>query len=184
MNVIFVVIVSFLYPLRLRCQLVCTRHIHWLGEPCFWIQRFLFVTRFVFEAYLPVLVIIISVPRSWKRSHSSLVSRWHWTGFKSSQLHDPTILGALGAGSGEERSPSMSLAGDWGGVERPTLEAVLVFRRVWDTFPVLLVLHVELFRRRALDGGSSESLQSTTSTSTSSSMEMGPAGAKTKQKTE
>lgn len=113
------------------------------------------------------------MPNSWKRSHNSFVSKWHCTGFKSSQLQEPTILGALGAGSGEERSPSKSLAGDWGGVERPTLLAVLVFSWVCDRLPVL-ELQLELFKRLDFVGGSSESLQSTTSTSTSSSMEMGP----------
>lgn len=45
--------------------------------------------------YRPVFVIIISVPKSLNLSHSSFVSRWHCTGRRSSQLHDPTIFGLL-----------------------------------------------------------------------------------------
>lgn len=33
------------------------------------------------------------MPNSWNLSHSSLVSRWHCIGNKSSQLHEPTIFG-------------------------------------------------------------------------------------------
>lgn len=43
--------------------------------------------------HLPVLVMIISVPSSWNLSHSSFVSRWHCRGMRSSQLHEPSILG-------------------------------------------------------------------------------------------
>lgn len=161
--------------------------------------------------YLPVLVIIISVPNSWKRSQSSFVSKWHWTGFRSSQLQEPTIFGAFGAGSGVRRSPSASLLGDCGGVVRPTLPAPLLLLWLLALLALLLLLilllllllrflwlgllfncscncvwggkfwlalhGVELMfahKRRVFEGGSSESLQSTTSTSTSSSIEIGP----------
>lgn len=45
--------------------------------------------------YLPVFVIIISVPKSWNLSHNSFVSKWHWMGRRSSELHDPDIWGRL-----------------------------------------------------------------------------------------
>lgn len=45
------------------------------------------------QTYLPVFVIIISVPSSWNLSHNSFVSKWHCTGFNSSQLHDPNNPG-------------------------------------------------------------------------------------------
>ena len=58
----------------------------------------------------PVFVMIISVPRSWNLSHSSLVSRWHSACNSSSQLHRIFTLAAApafsSAGSGE--SPSLS----------------------------------------------------------------------------
>lgn len=138
--------------------------------------------------YLPVLVIIISVPSSWKRSHNSFVSKWHCTGFSSSQLQEPTIFGVFCTGSGVRRS-SVSEPGDCGGVERPWLLVVLLFRWFWDEllllwlWLLLLLLLLWLLvwcRRRTFAGGaSSESLQSTTSTSTSSSTEMGPTNQKT-----
>lgn len=46
---------------------------------------------YLLNTHLPVFVIIISVPRSWNLSHNSFVSRWHWIGRRSSELHDPVI---------------------------------------------------------------------------------------------
>ena len=34
---------------------------------------------------------IISVPKSWNLSHNSFVSKWHWIGRRSSELHEPVI---------------------------------------------------------------------------------------------
>lgn len=45
--------------------------------------------------YLPVFVMIISVPNSWNFSHKSFVSKWHWIGFNSSQLHEPKSVGRV-----------------------------------------------------------------------------------------
>lgn len=44
---------------------------------------------------------IISVPKSLNLSQSSLVSRWQWIGRRSSELHEPTILGLLCKGEWE-----------------------------------------------------------------------------------
>lgn len=97
--------------------------------------------------YLPVFVIIISVPNSWNLSHNSLVSKWHWTGFNSSQLHEPCRPGLCckhfflvefidmifemalfiitWTGSGDNRSSSDGLGGEFidvSDVVRATLE--------------------------------------------------------------
>lgn len=54
---------------------------------------------------LPVLVMIISVPRSWNLSHNSLVSSWQSTDNNSSQLQE--VVGGNGrTGDGVSRSPS------------------------------------------------------------------------------
>lgn len=47
------------------------------------------------STYLPVFVMIISVPNSWNFSHKSFVSRWHCIGFNSSQLHEPKSVGRV-----------------------------------------------------------------------------------------
>jgi hypothetical protein len=70
--------------------------------------------------YLPVLVMIISVPRSWNLSQRSLVSKWHSTLSNSSQLQDIFVLGLgfSGTMSGDSRSksvgsePQSEIAGD------------------------------------------------------------------------
>lgn len=65
----------------------------------------------IFFTYLPVFVMIISVPRSWNLSQRSFVSRWHSTFSNSSQLH--RIFWTLGDDafsttiSGESRSKSV-----------------------------------------------------------------------------
>lgn len=74
------------------------------------------------NTYLPVFVMIISVPRSWNLSHRSFVSKWHSTFKSSSQLHkifwafgeeafSTTISGesrSRSVGSGEPQSDIMS----------------------------------------------------------------------------
>ena len=55
-------------------------------------QQKIFWTLQIFVTYLPVFVMIISVPRSWNLSQSSLVSRWHSTLSSSSQLHRIFVL--------------------------------------------------------------------------------------------
>lgn len=59
--------------------------------------------------HLPVFVIIISVPRSWNLSQSSLVSKWHSVVKSSSQLHlTATLTGCGGGLEGESRSEPQS----------------------------------------------------------------------------
>ncbi len=48
------------------------------------------------HTYLPLLVMIISVPKSWNLSHSSFVSRWQMTSRSSSQLDRSRRSGFLG----------------------------------------------------------------------------------------
>lgn len=63
------------------------------------------------STYLPVFVMIISVPRSWNLSQRSFVSKWHSTFKSSSQLHK--IFWTFGDNafsttiSGESRSKSV-----------------------------------------------------------------------------
>lgn len=67
--------------------------------------------RYIYQihSYLPVFVIIISVPRSWNLSHKSLVSKWHSVVNNSSQLQEIFAFAGDFSGtiiSGDSRSAS------------------------------------------------------------------------------
>ena len=124
-------------------------------------------------AYLPVLVMIISVPSSLNLSHSSFVSRWHWTGRKSSELQDPTMVGRFcsgGLGKDEIKVSNRTRFKDKQ-IVRLTCAGSGESRSSSDTDTLLGVSVVREWVSRPLseDLGSSESLHSSTSTSTSSS---------------